>query len=182
MAADEIYANRNAWTGSIGVLMSLTNYKELADNLGIKEISITSGDNKTMGSALEDLRDDQRALFQAMIDESYAQFVGIVADGRNMTEEEVRALADGRIYTAYQAVDNGLIDHIAGEEEATLEILEKVGLDEYAPICSPERDETLSFLNSLFYQAASLREKSSLEIFRELAADNRNGVLLYAAG
>ena len=81
MAADEIYANRNCWTGSIGVIISLSNMKGLYDKLGIQEINITSGANKAMGSAGENLTEEQRKILQSLVDEAYDQFTDIVADG-----------------------------------------------------------------------------------------------------
>lgn len=182
MAADEIYANRNTWTGSIGVVISLMNYKGLMDTLGIQENDITSGANKTMGSAAEELSEEQRSILQSLVDEAYQQFVEIVAAGRKMPEETVRQLADGRIYSARQALDNGLIDAIAGEEEAMGEILEKAGLDEYAEIYSPGRESVMDLFNGFLFKASALREKSGLEVYQELAHERRNGVLLYEAG
>ncbi|MFR0902395.1 MAG: signal peptide peptidase SppA [Anaerovoracaceae bacterium] len=93
---DKIIANRNCWTGSIGVTMgTFIDLSELLGNLGIKTETITSGDNKSMGSSTEPMTDEQRAIFQALIDEAYEQFVGIVAEGRGMTDAEVKN-SDGR--------------------------------------------------------------------------------------
>lgn len=182
MAADEIYANRNAWTGSIGVIISLLNYKELSEKIGVRSVDITSGRNKTMGSGFDDLTDEQREILQSMVNEAYAQFVDIVAAGRKLERERVLELADGRIYTAQQALDLKLIDHIAGEESAVDEILKKCGLEPDAEIYLPARESAFGFLNSFLYRAAELRPKSELELFRELVNDKRNGALMYYAG
>lgn len=117
MASDKVYSNRNAWTGSIGVIISLTNLKELYDNIGIKGIYITSGKNKAMGAADLDLTDEQRDILQSLVDEAYEQFVEIVAEGRKMTADEVKRIADGRILSAKQALELNLIDEIATYEE-----------------------------------------------------------------
>lgn len=117
--ADRIYANRNCWTGSIGVTMgTFYDISGLLDKYGIETETITSGDNKAMGSTVEPMTKEQKAIFQSLVDEAYDQFVGIVADGRNMSVKEVKKLADGRIYTAQQALDNGLIDEIGTLEDA----------------------------------------------------------------
>ena len=79
MQADEIYANRNCWTGSIGVIVSTMNLQGLYEKFGIKEINITSGANKAMGSAGSELTDEQYDILQSMVDESYEQFVSITA-------------------------------------------------------------------------------------------------------
>lgn len=116
--ADKIYANRNCWTGSIGVTMgTFYDISGLLDKYGIKTETITSGDNKAMGSSVEPMTKEQKEIFQSLVDEAYEQFVGIVADGRNMPVKEVKKLADGRIYTAQQALDNGLIDEIGTLED-----------------------------------------------------------------
>ena len=116
--ADKIYANRNCWTGSIGVTMgTFYDISGLLDKYGIKTETITSGDNKAMGSSVEPMTKEQKEIFQSLVDEAYEQFVGIVADGRNMSVKEVKKLADGRIYTAQQALDNGLIDEIGTLED-----------------------------------------------------------------
>jgi len=117
MASDKVFSNRNAWTGSIGVIISLTNLKGLYDNLGIKGIYITSGRNKAMGAADLELTDEQRDILQSLVDEAYEQFVEIVAEGRKMTVEEVKRIADGRILSAKQALELNLIDEIATYDE-----------------------------------------------------------------
>lgn len=116
---DKIIANRNCWTGSIGVTMgTFIDVSELLDALGIRTETITSGDNKAMGSSTDPMTAEQRAIYQSLIDEAYDQFVEIVAEGRKMDEEKVRKVADGRIYTAKQAMDLGLVDAIGTYEEA----------------------------------------------------------------
>lgn len=111
--SSKIIANRNCWTGSIGVTIgSIYDATELMSNLGIRAVNITSGRNKAMGSPTAKLTDEQIGIFQGLVDEAYEQFVGIVAEGRQMEIEKVKALADGRVYTAKQAKDLGLVDEI----------------------------------------------------------------------
>lgn len=107
-AADEIYANRNTMTGSIGVIMQMYDLTGLYDKLGVKEVDIVSGKNKAMGSSGQELTDEQRAILQEYVDESYEQFVEIVSRGRGLDSDTVRELADGRIYTASGALENVL--------------------------------------------------------------------------
>jgi protease-4 len=130
MAADTIYANRNTWTGSIGVIVSLTNYKKLYDKLGIKEIDITSGKNKAMGSGGLNLTDEQKDILQSLVDEAYDQFTDIVSTGRQMDIETVKKLADGRIYSAKQAKENGLVDEIGSLEDLKSVIQEENALSD----------------------------------------------------
>ena len=112
-AGNKIYANRNTLTGSIGVIagqsMDMTG---LLDKLGIKSETIYAGKNKNMGNYNAPFTPEQKAIMQSIADECYEQFVKIVAKSRNMTYEEAAKLSDGRIYTAQQALGNGLIDAI----------------------------------------------------------------------
>ena len=125
-SSDEIFANRNAWTGSIGVsLGTFFDFSEFLEEHGIRTETITSGSNKAMGNNYEPLTGEQRDIFQSLVDDAYDRFVEIVAEGRGMTDQEARKLADGRLYTAAQALDAELIDGIFGEKEAEAEIQSK---------------------------------------------------------
>ncbi|MBR5400579.1 MAG: signal peptide peptidase SppA [Treponema sp.] len=111
--ADKIFANRNTLTGSIGVIAGqLIDATELLDNVGVKIEAIHSGRNKLMGNFYEPATDEQRKILQSVSDECYDQFVSIVAEGRSIPVAKVRELADGRIYTAAQALKLNLIDQI----------------------------------------------------------------------
>ena len=117
--ADKIIANRNCWTGSIGVTVgNMYDATELLDKLGIRAKAITSGPNKAMGDPLSGLTKEQEAIFQSLVDEAYEQFTTIVSKGRGIDIQTVKKLADGRIYTARQALENGLVDKIMTEEDA----------------------------------------------------------------
>ncbi|MCR5201789.1 MAG: signal peptide peptidase SppA [Lachnospiraceae bacterium] len=179
MAADKIYANRNCWTGSIGVIVSFMNLKGLYDKLGIKEIDIASGDNKTMGSMGLDLTDEQRDIMQALVDESYEQFTSIVSEGRNMDIETVKKLADGRIYSALQAKENGLIDEVGSldEEKKFIEKdLENSDITFYQP-----KNALNEIFSSLYGSVSDLKKKSDTEIAYDLIEEAKNGELLYYA-
>ncbi len=129
--ADMIYANRNCWTGSIGVTIgTIYDISEFLEGLGVRTVTITAGNNKAMGSATEKLTDEQRAIYQGLVDEAYDQFVEIVAEGRGMSHQRAEGLADGRIYTAKQAKANGLIDEIATREDALAAMMKEHGLQD----------------------------------------------------
>ncbi|MBD5426421.1 MAG: signal peptide peptidase SppA [Treponema sp.] len=126
-AADKIFGNRNGLTGSIGVIFgSSIDATELLKNIGIKTKTFHAGRNKTMLSFDEPLTEEQEAIMQAIADEAYEQFVGIVAESRNMTVEDVRTLADGSIYTTTMAARHGLIDGVCTFDEA----IERMKADE----------------------------------------------------
>jgi protease-4 len=118
-AADEIIAERTSVTGSIGVLMQMLDLSGAMRKLGIGADAITSGPYKDAGSPLRQMRPEERELFQKVVDGLYQRFVDVVAAGRpKLTREQILALADGRVYTAEQAVQAGLIDRIATLQEA----------------------------------------------------------------
>lgn len=179
MAADKIYANRNTWTGSIGVIVSLLNCKSLYDKLGIKEIDITSGKNKAMGSMGLDLTEEQRDILQSLVDEAYDQFVEIVVKGRNMSETEIRKLADGRIYSAKQAQANGLVDEIADLEQTKADFVVQEGFDQDIEFYAPESE--MDFFDSLFMKAKDIMPKSEIDLATDIMENRGSGVLKYYA-
>ena len=111
-AADEIYAERTADVGSIGVYIEMMDVSELAGKLGVKVDYIRSSENKAMGNMYNAMTDEQRAIYQSIIDEHYERFLDIVQKSRGYDRETLRKIADGRSYTATQALQNGLIDGI----------------------------------------------------------------------
>ncbi len=117
-AADGIMANPGTITGSIGVIMSYTNYKQLFDKIGLTPVVIKSGEFKDMGSPTRKMTEAEENLLQDFVDKTKKQFVEAVAAGRKMPVDKVSALADGRIYTGEEAKDNGLIDRIGNLEDA----------------------------------------------------------------
>ncbi len=116
--ADKIVVNPSTLTGSIGVIAQLLNVEELTDDIGVKVITIKSGPHKDEGSPFREMTKEEKEIWQKIIDESYDQFVGIVAEGRGLPEKEVRKLADGRIYTGQQAVELGLADELGNLQRA----------------------------------------------------------------
>lgn len=129
--ADKITANRNTWTGSIGVTLgTFIDVSGLLENYGVKTTTITSGRNKAMGSEFETMTEEQKQIFKGLIEESYLQFVNIIATNRDLSKEQVIDLADGRIYTASQAINLGLVDEIGTLKEAIEDLQETYGLEE----------------------------------------------------
>lgn len=122
--ADKIFATEETMTGSIGVIMSGLNYSGLYDKLGISDTTIKSGEYKDIMSQSRPVTDGDKAILQTMIDDSYARFVNVIVEGREMDEARVRELADGRIYDGAQAKSVGLVDEI-GYKEDTINALKK---------------------------------------------------------
>lgn len=122
-AANEVVAGPTTITGSIGVVLGGLNFHGLLREHGVQDVTITSGANKDLLNPTAPLRDEHRAILQALVDETHGRFVEIVAEGRKLPLEDVRALADGRIYTATQAKAKGLVDAIGYREEALARVV-----------------------------------------------------------
>ena len=181
MAVDKIYANRNCWTGSIGVIVSLTNCKKLYDKLGIKEIDITSGKNKAMGSQGLELTKEQRGILQSLVDEAYDQFVGIVADGRKMDKSAVKKIADGRIYSAKQAKEINLVDEVGSLKDEKKAFAKEAGFSEDITYYTPEKDSLSGMFSSIFGAVKDIVPKSDIDLAEDIVQNNGNGVLKYYA-
>src|SRR5215207_7087073 len=118
-AADRILANETTLTGSLGVIFPLNNYAEAADKFGITQVVIKSGKYKDMGNAFREMRPDEREIFQSIVNQDYSEFVDVISEGREIPEDRVREIADGRVYSGSQARDLGLVDSFGGLDEAS---------------------------------------------------------------
>lgn len=156
--ADRIYANPGTVTGSIGVIAEWVNYKDLISWAKVKPVVFKSGEFKDTGSPTRDLTEPERKYFQAMIDELYNQFVGAVKDGRlgrgaqgsELNQERVKALADGRVYTGESALKYGLIDAIGNYEDALKATATMVGIKGEPQVVTPPKPrEGFSILDLL---------------------------------
>ncbi len=128
-AADRIFANPGTITGSIGVIMEFPNLEGLFGKIGIRTTTIKSGEFKDTGNALREMTERETRLLQELIDDVFSQFVDAVEKGREMDEGEVRALADGRIFTGRQAKELGLVDELGDLEEAVNRAAELAGIE-----------------------------------------------------
>jgi len=112
--AQKIFANPGTITGSIGVIMEFTNLEELMKWLKVKPEVVKSGRFKDIGSPYHPMTPEEQAFLQAFVDDAHRQFEEAVAKGRKLPMEEVRRLADGRIFTGAQAKELGLVDELGG--------------------------------------------------------------------
>ena len=126
--ADYIYTAETSAVGSIGVIMSVTDLSGLYEKLGISVDNITSADAKDAGGGNRPLTEEERAWYQAQVDQINDVFIKTVAEGRGMDEEAVRALANGLTYTGIDAVENGLTDEIGTLEQAVAKACELAGI------------------------------------------------------
>lgn len=116
-AADEIFANPNTLTGSIGVITIIPNVEGLLDKLGVEMYVVESGPHKESG-VFRPLTEEEQKIWRRIIEEAYDNFVQVVAEGRGLSEQRVRELADGRIYTGEQALEANLVDELGNLPEA----------------------------------------------------------------
>lgn len=145
-AADVVAAHPTTITGSIGVMMSAYNFRQLADRIGVKDVSVTSGENKNMLSPFHDLTEEQQAMLKGSIDEMYERFVSIVAEGRGLDVAEVKKFADGRIFTATEAQKLGLVDQI-GYVQGAMDTI--AAMLEYDEACFIRYERELTFKDLL---------------------------------
>ena len=111
-AADRIVANPGTLTGSIGVKMEFANIEKLLEKIGVRGMVVKAGEYKDVGSPFREMSAQEKKILQDVIDDVHSQFIKAVAEGRNMQEAEVRAIADGRIFTGRQALDLKLVDQL----------------------------------------------------------------------
>lgn len=146
-AADRIYANDGTLTGSIGVILSGFNVGKLLERLGVEPQTLKTGPYKDIFSPYRKLSDSERELLQGLIQDTYEKFVADVAAGRKLDPKVVRAVADGRVFSGRQAVQNKLVDGIATESQVEKDLRaaarEKFGLPESEKL--PLRESPPSF-------------------------------------
>ncbi len=117
-AAGHIVANPGTITGSIGVIVSFPNFREIFDRLGYETIVIKSGEFKDTGNPGREMTPEERALLEESIEQAHGQFVRDVAQGRNLAEDNVKTIADGRILMGEKALELGLVDEIGNFHDA----------------------------------------------------------------
>ena len=127
-AANKIVANPGTIVGSIGVIAEWVNYADLLQWAKLKEIVFKTGEFKDTGSPTRALTDNERKYFQGLIDDMYVQFVEAVASGRKLDLQEVRSLADGRVFTGRDAKQRKLIDEIGNFQDAVDQTAKLAGI------------------------------------------------------
>lgn len=140
MPADTIVAQSNTITGSIGIFGLFFNVEELLnEKLGIRTDVVKTGQFSDLPNPSRQMTQVERAIFQDFINEGYEQFINVVAEGRNMSEEEVRFLAEGRVYSGNRAYELGLVDVVGGLDRSLEIAAELAEIEEYRVIFYPEQ-------------------------------------------
>lgn len=159
-ATDVIFANPGTLTGSIGVIMELTNFQGLFEKVGLKSVTVKSGKNKDVGSPFREMKKEERALLQEVLDDVHSQFIEAVSQGRSLEIEAVRSLADGRIFTGRQAKKVGLVDELGSLDAAVKMTAELVGIEGEPRLVETKRK--LSFFDLMRSQVFGLLERPVL--------------------
>lgn len=164
-ACEQVVSNPGTLTGSIGVIMELGNVEELMKKIGVQGYSIKSGANKDIGSPLKPLSPEGKAILQGLVNNVHGQFIGAVAAGRKMSEEKVRELADGRVYSGEQAKGLGLVDVLGNMEDAIDLAAKRVGITGTPAVVYSRGDEKgllERLFSSAFIRGLSGRERHGL--------------------
>jgi len=152
--ADKIFANPGTITGSIGVIAEWYNYGDLLRWAKMQDVVIKSGTFKDAGSGTRPLTDEEKVYFQSLINNMYNQFVATVASSRKMKDEDVRKLADGRVYTGQQAKADGLVDELGTYQDAIDAAARIAGIQGEPKILSPAK-KSFSLLDILLGESRS---------------------------
>ena len=168
VGADWIMARPTTLTGSIGVIMSTFNIAELAHKIGVTDVTIASGENKDLLNPLKPVKPEHVKILEEPIKQLYERFVGIVAEGRDLPIEVVRQLADGRVFTADDALKHKLVDSIGHEDEA-IEQIKKLADGDVRIYGYRKKNGFMSILeNSLLFESSdSLIKKTKAALIEE---------------
>ena len=168
VGADWIMARPTTLTGSIGVIMSTFNIAELAHKIGVTDVTIASGENKDLLNPLKPVKPEHVKILEEPVKQLYERFVRIVAEGRDLPVEVVRQLADGRVFTADDALKHKLVDSIGHEDEA-IEQIKKLADGDVRIYGYRKKNGFMSILeNSLLFESSdSLIKKTKAALIEE---------------
>jgi protease-4 len=164
-ATDKIVANPGTLTGSIGVIMELANIKSLMEKVGVESIVIKSGRHKDIASPFRTMSEEDRRILQGVLDDVHDQFIQAVAAGRGIEFEQVRELADGRIFTGRQAKKIRLVDELGDLQDAIKLAARMVGITgEPQVVETKKRFSIRDLLDDMFSGKIALLMPSSINL------------------
>ncbi len=135
-----IISEPGSLTGSIGVIINLTNFKELAEKIGVKEVIIKSGELKDAGNPFRDVNEQDKAYFQDIVNDSFDQFLDVVSKERKIDKDSLRKIANGRVYTGRQALILHLVDKLGTFDDAVVLAGKMAGI-EGEPVLVKEKEK-----------------------------------------
>jgi protease-4 len=139
-ACDKIYADKGSIVGSIGVIAQWVNYGDLMKWAKLKDIVLKTGEFKDTGNPSRDLTPAEQAYMQSLINNMFGQFVQAVAEGRGMKFDDVKAVADGKVWTGEQAQSMKMIDSLGDFQAAVADTAKSVGISGEPTLVRPEKD------------------------------------------
>ncbi|HLZ41392.1 MAG TPA: signal peptide peptidase SppA [Candidatus Sulfotelmatobacter sp.] len=139
-ACDKIYADQGSIVGSIGVIAQWVNYGDLLKWAKLKDVVIKTGEFKDTGNPARDLTPAEQAYMQSLIDNMFGQFIKAVADGRGLKYDDVKAIANGKVWTGQEASGMKLIDSVGDFQQAVDETAKSVGITGEPTLVRPEKD------------------------------------------
>lgn len=154
-ATNKIYANEASIVGSIGVIAEWYNYADLIKWAKLKQITLKAGEFKDTGSPTRDMTPAEKAYMQGLIDDMHQQFIHNVAAGRKVQDDQIKGIADGRVWTGKQALSIKLIDQIADFQAAVQDTAKSVGITGEPTLVTPEK-ERKSLLDLMFGDVSDL--------------------------
>jgi protease-4 len=152
-AADKIVANPGTLIGSIGVILQVDNFEDLMKKIGLKRVVIKSGRYKDLGSSIRSMTEEEREILQSFSDNVHEQFIKAVVEGRNLPEEEIREISDGRVFTGEQAQALGLVDKLGNLQDAIDLAATMVGIEGEPKVIYPSTKRR-RFLDFFIEEAA----------------------------
>jgi protease-4 len=139
-ACDKVYADSGSIVGSIGVIAQWVNYGELLKWAKLKDVVIKTGEFKDTGNPARDLTPSEQAYMQSLIDDMFGQFIKAVADGRGLKYDDVKMIANGKVWTGDQALSMKLIDKVGDFQAAVEDTAKSVGISGEPTLVRPEKD------------------------------------------
>jgi len=155
LGADRIIAHETSLTGSIGVIMQSAEVSGLLGKIGVTVTDIKSSPLKAEPSQTAPMTDEVHQYLQQLIDDAYQWFIGIVAERRGMAPDDVKKVADGRVFTGRQALQLGLVDALGGEDDARSWLASERGVAADLPLVDATPGDKLGVVDRLFSSAAS---------------------------
>jgi protease-4 len=128
-AGDHIIAHPDTLTGSIGVTSQFLTIEGLLEKVGVEAVVLTTGPRKDIGSPFREMTEEEKKVWQEILDQAYEDFAGVVVEARELPEETVRELADGSVYTGRQAVELGLADAVGTRDDAISKAADLGGIE-----------------------------------------------------
>jgi protease IV len=175
LGARHIVANPGTVTASIGVIMKVPNIEGLLEKLGIRTTVVKSGTFKDLGSIVRDMTEDEQALLQGVMQDIQKQFVTAVSKSRNLSEDQVLAIADGRIMTGHQALDTKLVDELGNFSVAVDRAAGLAGIEGRPELVYPKKDR-ISIVRELLQEEGT---KTLGNVLRQLLGSSVENPVSY---